>query len=363
VDPGTLRIARRRLRNQHLVGKPLAGPEEVVGWLGAVQSQEYAAAKWGVAQRTKHFNESEVEAALSDGRILRTHLLRPTWHFVLPADIRWMLALSAARVRAAMAPYDRKLEIDARLVERSQAVMSSALMGGRCATRNELGAALAAAGIEASGQRLAHLAMHAELSALICSGPRRGKQHTYALLDERAPVIPRAPERDEALGMIAQRYFQSHGPAQLQDLAWWAGLTVGDARAGLASVQERLASETHGGKVFWFSAAEARRVPAGDSVHLLPSYDELVVAYKDHGPSFDPRATAGLGSVVEYLFRHIVVRNGQVIGGWDRELEQGHASIELRLFAKLDATGKRALRRALDRYARFLGFPVSVTSS
>jgi len=358
-----LRIARQRLRNQHLVGKPLAGPEDVVRWLGAVQAQEYVPAKWGVAQRTKRCSEAEVEAALDEGRILRTHVLRPTWHFVLPEDIRWLLALSAPRVRAFMAPYDRKVEIEPRVVAHSQVVFADALARGRFATRKELGATLAAAGIEATGLRLAHLTMHAELSALICSGPRRGKQSTYALLDERVPVVSRVPERDEALGMLAQRYFLSHGPAQVQDFAWWAGLTVGDARAGLASVQERLASVTHDGKTFWFAADQPRRVPAGDVVHLLPTYDELVVAYKDHGPSFDPRTTAGHGSLLEDLSRHIVVRNGHVIGGWDRTLERGEVSVQLRLFAKLDPTGEQALRRALDRYARFLGTRAALTFS
>ncbi|HMJ14076.1 MAG TPA: winged helix DNA-binding domain-containing protein [Polyangiaceae bacterium] len=363
MDQGTLRIARQRLRNQHLVGKPLAGPEDVVRWLGAVQAQEYVPAKWGVAQRTKRCSEAEVEAALNSGTILRTHVLRPTWHFVLPEDIRWLLALSAPRVRAFMAPYDRKVEIDGKLVARSHDVIAATLAGGRHATRKELAAAVAAAGITASGLRLAHLAMHAELSALICSGPRRGKQHTYALLDERVPAIPRAPERDEALGLLALRYFQSHGPAQVQDFAWWAGLTVGDARAGLAAVQERLASETHGGKTFWFSADQPRRVPAGESVCLLPSYDELVVAYKDHAPSFDPRTTAGVDSIVEYLYRHIVVRNGHVIGGWDHAADKGKAGVQLRLFTKLDAAGKQAMRAAIARYERYLGTRVAVALS
>src|SRR5262245_32836995 len=157
-----LDIARTRLRNQRLIGKPFATPEEVVGWLGAVQAQDYAGAKWAVAQRTSGCRDADVEQACQDGRILRTHVLRPTWHFVLPVDIRWMLALTAPRVRARMAPYDRKLALDDDVFHRSQRVLAHALAGGRALTREELGRALAEAGIEASGQRLGHIMMRAE---------------------------------------------------------------------------------------------------------------------------------------------------------------------------------------------------------
>jgi hypothetical protein len=363
VDHGTSRIARQRLRNQHLIGKPLAGPADVVRWLGAVQAQDYGAAKWGVAQRTRGCSDAEVEDALNSGTILRTHVLRPTWHFVMPEDIRWLLALSAPRIRAAMAYYDRKLELDRKLLRRSESVIAKALTGGRYATRTELGAALAAAGIRAAGQRLGHLMLHAELAALICSGPRRGKQFSYALLDERAPGPAPAPRRDEALALLAGRYFRSHGPAQVHDFAWWAGLTVTDAKAGIAAMAARIASASYGGKTYWFAAEQPKRVPAGDVVHLLPNFDELVIAYKDHGPSFDPRIAVGIDSLADLVFRHLVVRNGQVIGGWDRKLEQAQASVQLRLLVKLDAPGKRALRRAIDGYARYLGTPVAVAFS
>ena len=357
----TLRIGRQRLRNQHLIGTPLASPEQVVGWLGAVQAQDFAAAKWGVAQRARGCSDADVEAAFASGRILRTHVLRPTWHFVLPEDIRWLQALTAPRVRAAMRYYDRKLELDRSVLKRSHAVLARTLAGGRHATRGELGQQLARAKIQASGQRLGHLMMHAELDALICSGPRRGKQHTYALLDERAPSSARAPDRDEALARLALRYFTGHGPALVQDFAWWSGLTVNDARAGLAAVQARLAHALLDGKTYWFAADQPKRVPAGEVVHLLPNYDELLIAYRDHAASFDPATRAAAGPLERYVFSHIVVRNGHVIGGWQRTLERGEARVQLRLFAQLDAAGKRALQRALERYARFLGSPVRLS--
>src|SRR5262245_8685277 len=126
-----LDVAGLRLRNEHLVGAPLGSPEEVVAWLGAVQSQDYAGAKWAVAQRTPGCTDADVEEAFQAGRIVRTHVLRPTWHFVMPADLRWMLALTAPRIRAAMAYYDRKLDLDGAVRARAGALVAKALEGGR----------------------------------------------------------------------------------------------------------------------------------------------------------------------------------------------------------------------------------------
>ncbi|HYU15343.1 MAG TPA: crosslink repair DNA glycosylase YcaQ family protein, partial [Candidatus Acidoferrum sp.] len=178
-----LDIVRRRLENEHLVGAPLARPEDVVRWLGAVQAQDYAGAKWGVAQRAAACGDADVEEAFQSGRILRTHVLRPTWHFVMPADVRWMLQLTAPRIKAAMGHYDRKLDLTPAVYARSNAAIAVALQGGVHLTRQELARVLDAAGIAARGQRLGHLMVRAELDAVVCSGPRRGKQFTYALLD------------------------------------------------------------------------------------------------------------------------------------------------------------------------------------
>ena len=361
MDQGICSIGQRRLRTQHLIGPPLAGPVEVVRWLGAVQAQDFPAAKWGVAQRTKRCRDDELEAAFASGGILRTHVLRPTWHFVLPEDIRWLLALSAPRIRAFMRYHDAKLEIDAKLIARSEPVLARALAGGQHATRGELRRALAAAKISADGQRLGHLLMHAELSALICSGPRRGKQFTYALLDARAAVAGAPLARDEALARLALRYFRAHGPAQVHDFAWWAGLTVGDAQAGIAAASAELTREELEGVTFWSGAERPARVPAGDAVHLLPNYDELVIAYKDHAPSFAAEHRAELGSLAHYFTRHVVVRNGHVVGGWRVDQKRGAAQIQARLLTPFDHAGKAALELARERYAKFLDCDVQLT--
>jgi hypothetical protein len=328
-------------------------PADVVTWLGAVQAQDYAGAKWAVAQRAGGCSDAQVELTCDRGDIVRTHVMRPTWHFVAPADVRWMLALTAPRVLAASAYYHRQVGIDARTFDRSNAALAAALEGGRHLTRLELARSLEAAGIRAAGIRLAYLLMRAELDALVCSGPRRGKQFTYALLDERVPAT-RPLDRDEALAELTRRYFTSHGPATLRDFAWWSGLTVADGTKGVELARAHLAREVVDGKVHWLAPASRPGPAKKPTVHLLPNYDEYLVAYQDRGPSFDRRDNV--------LSNHVVVKDGRVIGAWRRTVGQATVTIETRLVARLDADEMRELRAAAERYGRFLGLSVKLTN-
>ena len=249
-----LDIAQQRLHNQRLVGAPFARPDEVVRWLGAVQAQEYPGAAWGIAQRTSGLSQPAIDQAFADGTILRTHAMRPTWHFVTPADIRWILALTTPRVHALNASYYRKLELDGSVLARSATVLTNALQGGRHLTRSELTTALEQAGIIRPTDdrlRLTYLVMHAELEGLICSGAMRGKQHTYALLDERVPAT-RTLEREEALAELTRRYFSSHGPATIKDFAWWSGLSTSDVKVGLELNTSQLETARVDGQAYWF---------------------------------------------------------------------------------------------------------------
>ena len=235
-------IPEQRLHNQRITRAVHRQPADVVAWLGAVQAQEYPAARWALALRMPPgTTDPEIERALDEGRILRTHVMRPTWHFVTPADIHWMLELTAPRVHQAMSYYRRQHGLETAILNRATAAFERALRDGQCLTRAELGAQLERAGPMknaknatkvASGIPLALLTIYAELEGVICSGPRRGKQLTYALLPERAPRTPRL-SRDEALAELTRRYFRSHGPATIRDFVWWSGLTNADAKRGL----------------------------------------------------------------------------------------------------------------------------------
>lgn len=350
-------IRSQRLRNQRLTGSRLATAAEVVRWLGAVQAQDYGAAKWGIAQRVDGVTEIELDRMLEAGTLIRTHVMRPTWHFVPPEDVRWMLALTAPRVNAVSAYYHRRLELDDALFARSNAVLAGALRGGAQLTRTELARALADAGIEAAGTRLAYIVMRAELDAVIVSGGRRGKQFTYALLDERVPSA-KALSRDGALAELTRRYFRSHGPARVTDYAWWSGLTVADARLGVEMAGPDLTCQVVDGKTYWRGAATSDAEVRG-AVHLLASFDEYLVGYadRDHllGP-IPPSATA----LENALLMSALVVNGQVAGGWRRTLQGRKIILELDPLVALDRATKEAVLAVAEAYGRFAGMPHEV---
>ena len=341
------RIAAARLANQRLSVSGPRDPVETVAWFGAVQAQEYGAAKWAVAQRTRgHVADAAVEAALTDGRILRTHLMRPTWHFVAADDVRWLLDLTAPRVHQALRWGHGQLGTDASLRARAMRIIERALVDEPALTRPELGERLAREGIAVKGTALALVVMHAELEGVICSGPHRGNRSTYTLLDRRAPHARRLP-RDEALAELTRRYFQSHGPATIRDYVWWSGLTTADARRGLDAIKAR--SEAVDGLTYW-SVKPSRVVTPPNEVHLLPIYDEYLVAYRDLDAV--PRGPTRWGILPQAL-----VSRGQVAGEW-RAVDAGErVSVEVRAARRLTARERAALAREAVRYGRFRGQP------
>lgn len=351
----------RRLSNQGLAGAPFAQPAEVVRRLGAVQAQDYPAAIWALGLRMQGATAAALDQAFADGSILRTHIMRPTWHFVTPADIRWMLALTAPRVRAASAAMYRRLGLDDALFARSHAILARALEGGNYLTRAELVAALQHAGIESTEPlRATHIMFQAELDGIICSGPRRGKQFTYALLDERAPrTAPLA--REEALAELARRYFTSHGPATVRDFVWWSGLAPADARAGLAALSSQFIQATVDGQSYWFAADPAPAPAPAPSVYLLPNYDEYIVSYTDRRAVYDPTHNDKLDARGNVLFTHTILLNGRIIGTWKRTLKTTAVVIEPTFFSPLTEAETEALAQAAARYGTFLGLPISLS--
>jgi Winged helix DNA-binding domain len=353
-------LVRERLRNQKLLQSEFCKADEAVAWLGAVQSQEYAGAKWALGQRANGLTDPDIEDAFNRGMILRTHVLRPTWHFVARADIKWLLALSGPRVHAVSAHYYRKMELN-ELFVRSRKVFERALAGGKRLTRSELARALEKAGIVAKGPRLAYLVMHAELDAVICSGPRQGRQFTYALLEERAPNA-KSLSRDDALAELTRRYFNSHGPATLRDYVWWSGLTVRDARAGLEMIKPKLAQEARDGLVYWLPASTSPTRRATATVHLLPIYDEHLIAYKDRGIVLDESCTRGPWSMVAEFPNQLVV-NGRVTGAWGRTVSEKGVHIRVKPFRSLTRIELRGLEAATERHGRFMNLPVTLTQA
>lgn len=353
-------VARRRLANTKLIGSPFASPLDVVRRLGAVQAQDYAGAKWGVALRTAGASDADIERALSDGTIVRTHVLRPTWHLVAAEDIRWMLALTAPRVRTAMGSYDRKLELDDKVFSRSAAAITRALSGGKALTRTQLGQVLARVKIDARGQRLAHLMMRAELDALVCSGPRAGKQTTYALLDERIPPTSSPRLRDEALSELAMRYFPTRGPATVHDFAWWSGLTIGDARRAVEATSPNFERADMDGRTHWFTGEAPAARASASTAHLIPNYDEYFIGMRDRGAIGVLVKESPVQLPGSTFATHLVIVDGQLVGGWDRTITERAAIVHLRLAVPVARRHLRSIEEQALRYGEFLALPVSV---
>jgi hypothetical protein len=314
-------VLRQRLHNQKLSSSEIEKPADVVRWMGAVQAQDYGAAKWALALRMRNATHAAVEEAFNKGQIIRTHLLRPTWHFVAPEDVRWLLVLTAPHVNRRCGSAYRKYELDGAVCKRSNKVLTNALRGGKYLTRALLKAALNKAGVAADDPvRLAHLMLRAELDGVVCSGPRVGKQFTYALLDERVPQS-KPLTRDEALAKLTQRYFNSHGPATLTDFIWWSGLSTADARRAMEMA----------------GSARSTRIsnPIKNLCHLLPAFDEYFVAYKDR--------QGGLGPTI--------IIGGKAVGTWKRI---NNTTITHDLLRPVNKSEQRAIAKATERYIEFV---------
>jgi hypothetical protein len=328
-----------------------------VRWLGAVQSQDYPAAKWGVGQRMTTGSDAALDTAFAKGTILRTHVMRPTWHFVLPADIAWMLMLTGPRVNATCASYYRKFDLDDRLLAKGRAALVSALQGGRHLTRPALRAALEKARVirrTDSPLRVMWVLLRAELDAVICSGPRVGKQFTYALLVERAPDARTLP-RDEAAAELARRYFLSHGPATVKDFMWWSGLAAAAARAGVAAVAPELVEIVVDGSSYWSPPPRKTKQDAAGTAYLLAAYDEGLLSYRDNRP-----ALAAHGAQLMRDNGAAVVIDGRVVGTWRRSVTRDAVAIEATAFETFSRRQTRAIEEAAERYGRFLGLTVDV---
>ena len=309
-------------------------------------------AKWAIALRMKSpAADADIDRAFDAGKILRTHAMRPTWHFVAPADIRWLLSLTGPRVNAASAYVYRQHGLTATVFRRSDAVIHRALEHGRFLTRAALQTELARSGIEAAGTRLAGIVIHAEQEGLICSGPREGRQFTYALLETRAPNA-RVLSRDAALAELSRRYFTSRGPATAQDFACWSGLTLADARAGIESLGSVFERETAEGKTWVFRRPRSLPRRAEGGAFLLPDYDEYGMSYKDRAALF-PTPLHSKSRRIVLAYNRMIVVDGIVAGSWRRSLAGSSVEIETDYVVPMNRGRLKAVAQAARRFTAF----------
>jgi hypothetical protein len=350
-------ILRERLRNQHLVQSSVRTASEAVRSFGAVQAQDYAGARWAIGLRVRGLDDAGAQRAFNEGSILRLHILRPTWHFVAPADVRWLVALSGPRMKAVNARVFRRLELDPPTLARARKLIERTLRDGNYLTRQELASRLARAGISSTGQRAAFIMMCAEFDGVVCSGPVRGKQFTYALLDERVHGGPQRG-REEALAELTRRYFTSHGPATARDFMWWSGLPSADVKRGIAMLGSDFEPVTLDGLSYWRSRLS--RVVRIDSplVHLLPNYDEYFVAYRQRATIVDPKHAFPLGQA--RIFPHVVAVDGRLRASWRRAVSPGGLAVEVVPYDRFTRAERDGVEAGAARYGAFLQEGVTV---
>jgi len=346
-------IIKYRLLNQQIAETKFKKPQELVAWLGATQSQDYGMAKWAIGLRLSGLKDADIEKAFNDGVILRTHVLRPTWHFITPSDIRWMLALTAPRIIPLLAYQDRMLKLDKKIIKRSNDVLARSLLDRKQLSREELRAVLQKAKISTNDLRFIHLMIHAELDGIICSGPRTVKQFTYALLDERAPQA-KSMKQEEALAELAKRYFTSRGPATVQDFAWWSGLSMTDAKTAVDMVSPDFTKEVVDRQTYFFSPTVIPDKKIVQTTHLLPNYDEYIIGYRDRGAVFDERHSTKTPRGGNAIFNNTILINGKIEGVWQRTIKNNSVVVKTNLFIPLSKTKHQAIINAEKRYGQFL---------
>jgi DNA glycosylase AlkZ-like len=353
-----LDVARWRLRSQHLVWPYAVSAREAVGSLLAVQAENPSQAGWAVASRTPSPGQGELAALLDDGTVIRTHVLRPTWHFVLGEDLGWLLELTGPRVRRVTSQQLRTTHgLDERAIGRAVAAVVGAVADRGQLTRAQLAGELRGRGVGGSGQMLMILLAHAELDGLICSGTITGGQHTYALTAQRVPA-PRRLGRAEALAELAWRYFTGHGPATERDLAYWATLTLADVRAGLAQVHDRLDSFSHDGRTFWHAPGDAPTGPQQPAAHLLQILDETYRGYQDSRWVLD---AAGQVPRTRETAAGMALIDAQLLAAMRRSLAPGYVRFDLRPYRPLTPPQVEALGQAAQRYGAYLRLKAQIT--
>jgi hypothetical protein len=351
-------IANLRLSNQQILRNGFKSPKDIAGWMGAIQSQDYGMAKWAIGLRTQDSTEELIQAAVDTAEIIRTHVLRATWHFVSADDVYWMLELSSPYIKASMKFRHKQLGLSESILSKSNGIIEKALRDGKHLTREELLMELRNAKIPLTENRASHLLAWAELEGIICSGASKRGRLTYAILEERVPK-KKSMTHEEALAELARKYFTSHAPATLNDFIWWSGLPVNKARQALESSRSEFQSEEINGRRYWYTQTNSIPEVGQEDVHFLPAYDEYLIGYEDRSAVLayeDFRNTVSKNGI----FRPIIVVNGQVVGIWKRTLEKVKVIVETEYFTRPDTIIKDKVEKVLKQYGNFLGRQIEI---
>ena len=354
-------IARWRLYSQRLVGSTWLSADDVVGGLLAVQAENYSQAGWAIACRCAVERQVTFDRAFDEGRFLRTHVIRPTWHFVLPDDIVWLIELTAPRIKGSFVRAQQQMEgIDDDERDRLVSSVIEAIDKTGPMTRADVQTHLAESGLRSSGNAVTLALGIAESDAVVCSGPRRGGTQTYAMLADRAPKARRL-DRGDALAELALRYVAGHGPVTERDLAYWATLTLTDLRAGLASVSDQLDSFENDGRTYWIlQGAEPPALPSAPepTAHILQILDEMYRGYQESRMLLDE---AGITPRERGASIGMALIDGQIVAGMKRRMKSTSMEIALEPFRPLTAAERAAFRAVAEDYGRYCDLEAILT--
>jgi len=349
-----------RMASLLLCDRPGGRPADVAGvvtWLGAMQAQDLASGLWSFGARLPRFTVEDVTAALERREAVRTWPMRGTVHFVPPRDVHWMLDLMGGRVLAGVAKRRAYLGLSGETADRAVEVLGAALAGGGRLTRAGCLAVLADKGIDTAGQLGYHLLWYASQRGVLCIAPNIGTEQTFVLLDEWVPDR-NEPDREQALATMALRYFRGHGPTTRQDFAGWTGLTVADARRGIAAAGDQLATVRVEGTEMHLDPALLDGAPAtsrSGGTLVLPGFDEYLLGYKDRSLMVADEHKQAIIPGGNGVFQSTIVRDGRVVGIWKRTLGTTRVQITVQPLAPLRKTDKARIERAFEGYARFVG--------
>lgn len=355
----TFDLVEQRLQNQQLSQSTFTSPAAVVHWLGAMQAQDYAGAKWAVGVRLPGSTDSMIEEALNTKTIVRTWALRGTLHLVAATDLRWLLTLLGPRLIATNARRYRELQLEEATFVRSNELLAKALQDRQQLDRPTLLAMLEQQGIATTGQRGVYMLQRASLDGLICQGVAIRNVPTFIAIDSSI-TQGKTLTREAALAELAQRYFISHGPATLKDFIWWSGLTAGEARAGLAASSTQLQQIMVDGQTYWLAQEAITTYHSPQPVYLLPGFDEYLLGYADRSAVLDPQYANSVVPGGNGIFYPMLVINGQIVGTWQRTFKKDKVLVTPKPFTTLQPDEQEAFASAAERFGLFLRMPVQV---
>ncbi len=352
-------ISNLRLINQQVLYSNMKSANDIVKKLCALQAQDYNMVKWALGVRAPGSTNEIIETSIDRGEIIRTHLLRPTWHIVSSEDIYWLLELTAPQIKTTLKSRQKELEITEYVVKKSKKIIEKELIDGHHLTRHELAGKLEESKIRTDNNRASHIFLMAELDGLICSGRIKGKKQTYALLEERVSS-KKLFSREEALTELAGRYFITRGPATLQDFAWWSGLSISDSRNAIEMIKTDFISEKFNSSLFWFKDPLIFPKHKNDEIFLLPAFDEFIISYKDRSAAL-PKENNSKAVSNNGIFRPIIIYEGRVIGIWKLSRKNDKIIVEVQLFKLINNTIKKMIEKSSKKIGNFLGQNIVIT--